>query len=60
MKTGSDVVKNGLYASECCLVENNLVKNQSFPRCPKCLSLTVWMSVRLTPGADHKPTKKAA
>ena len=60
MKTGSDVVRNGLYASECCLVENSLVKNQSFPRCPKCLSLTVWMSVRLAPVAGKQPTKKAA
>lgn len=58
MKTGSDVVKNGLYASECCLVETDLNKNQLFPRCPKCLSLTVWMAVRLA-AAAIKPKKAA-
>jgi hypothetical protein len=57
MKTGSDVVKNGLYASECCLVETDLNKNQLFPRCPKCLSLTVWMSVQVAPVS--KPKKVA-
>jgi hypothetical protein len=57
MKTGSDVVRNGLYASECCLVEAGLNKNQSFPRCPKCLGLTVWMPVRVAPASK---TKKAA
>lgn len=57
MKTGSDVVRNGLYASECCLVETDLNKNQMFPRCPKCLSLTVWMSVQLEPAG--KPKKAA-
>lgn len=58
MKTGSDVVRNGLYASECCLVEAGLIKNQTFPRCPKCLALTVWMSVRLVP-VQSKPKKAA-
>ena len=57
MKTGSDVVRNGLYATECCLIETGLNKNQTFPRCPKCLSLTVWMSVRLS--AASKPKKAA-
>jgi hypothetical protein len=57
MKTGSDVVRPGLYASECCLKEAALEKRQSFPRCPKCLGLTVWMSVRLSPA---EKTKKAA
>jgi hypothetical protein len=57
MKTGSDVVRNGLYATECCLVEAGLIKDQSFPRCPKCLSLTVWMSVQLSPVS--KPKKAA-
>jgi hypothetical protein len=57
MKTGSDVVRNGLYATECCLVEAGLNKNQTFPRCPKCLALTIWMSVRPSP---VNKTKKAA
>ncbi|HEY2382364.1 MAG TPA: hypothetical protein VGK48_14395 [Terriglobia bacterium] len=58
MKTGKDVVRSGVYATECCLAETGLEKRQSFPRCPKCMSLTVWMSVRLA--SDGKPAKKAA
>jgi hypothetical protein len=58
MKTGSDVLQNGLYASECCLKEAGLIKNQSFPRCPKCLGLTVWMSVQV-PSNNNKPKKAA-
>jgi hypothetical protein len=54
MKTGSDVVRNGLYATECCLKEAGLVKNQSFPRCPKCLGLTVWMSVQVPRNSKQK------
>jgi hypothetical protein len=55
MKTGSDVVRKGIYASECCLVETGLAKDQSFPRCPKCLHLTMWMSVRVpATGTDDK------
>ena len=57
MKTGSDVVRSGVYATECCLEETGLEKRKTFPRCPKCLSLTVWMSVRLIPS---RKTKKAA
>ena len=57
MKTGSDVVRSGVYATECCLKETGLEKRQTFPRCPKCLGLTVWMSVRLIPS---RKTKKAA
>jgi len=57
MKTGTDVVRSGLYASECCLAEAGLVKAQSFPRCPKCLGLTVWTTVQLSP---NPKTKKAA
>jgi hypothetical protein len=57
MKTGSDVLRNGLYATECCLKEAGLVKDQSFPRCPKCLGLTVWMSVQVP--RNNKPKKAA-
>ncbi len=57
MKTGSDVVRSGVYASECCLKETGLTKDQSFPRCPKCMGLTVWMSVQVPSG---NKTKKAA
>jgi hypothetical protein len=54
MKTGSDVVRSGVYATECCLEETGLEKRQTFPRCPKCLGLTVWMSVRLIPSGKSK------
>jgi hypothetical protein len=57
MKTGSDVVRSGVYATECCLAETGLQKRQTFPRCPKCLGLTIWMSVRVTP---ESKVKKAA
>jgi hypothetical protein len=42
VKTGKDVVQNGPYASNCCLVELDLQKRQMFPRCPKCMKLTSW------------------
>jgi hypothetical protein len=57
MKTGSDVVRSGIYATECCLAERCFEKRQTFPRCPKCLGLTVWTSVRISP---PEKTKKAA
>ena len=49
MKTGSDVVYTGLYSSACCLVEAELTDGKSFPRCPRCLNLTVWVEVSLDP-----------
>jgi hypothetical protein len=57
MKTGTDVVRSGMYATECCLVETELNKDQSFPRCPKCMGLTLWASVRVA--ASEKPPKAA-
>jgi hypothetical protein len=57
MKTGTDVTRSGMYATECCLVETELNKDQSFPRCPKCMGLTLWASVRIT--ASEKPPKAA-
>src|SRR5438093_800637 len=33
MKTGTDVTRNGLYASDCCLAERDLKKDAMFPRC---------------------------
>jgi hypothetical protein len=57
MKTGSDVICSGLYASECCLKEAGLVKDQMFPRCPKCMGLTIWISVQIPATSE---TKKAA
>ena len=41
MKTGRDASQAGVYRSECCLVEINVSKDQMFPRCPSCTSLTV-------------------
>jgi PAS domain S-box-containing protein len=49
MKTGLDVIRGGLYTTECCLQEVGLEQRQRFPRCPKCLGLTVWIPVRFTP-----------
>ncbi len=42
MKTGQDVSRSGLYVSECCLSVIALVKDQMFPRCPRCFALTPW------------------
>jgi len=42
MKTGQDVSRSGLYVSECCLSAVALVKDQTFPRCPRCSALTLW------------------
>jgi len=50
MKTGSDVVETGLYVSECCLEEKWLEKDQSFPRCWICKSLTRWEAAEVAPG----------
>jgi hypothetical protein len=47
MKTGIDVQKNGLYSCDCCDYETYLRSKQMFPRCPKCLSLTVWYLVEV-------------
>jgi len=47
MKTGTDVVCKGLYSCECCLVEAELTEGNSFPRCPRCMKLTVWFDVSL-------------
>jgi hypothetical protein len=57
MKTGKDVVRKGLYHSECCLLERELQKAQSFPRCPKCLNLTIWSPVSFS---AKVPKTKAA
>ena len=42
MKTGQDVSRSGLYVSECCLSVIALVKDQMFPRCPRCFALALW------------------
>jgi hypothetical protein len=47
MKTGTDVVRSGLYATECCLIELELHKKGMFPRCPHCLKLTKWDFVQV-------------
>jgi len=57
MKTGQDVVRKGVYHSECCLLERELQKTQSFPRCPKCLNLTIWSPVTFV---TKGPKAKAA
>jgi hypothetical protein len=42
MKTGTDVHEAGVYESECCHVEIEFSKDQTFTRCPRCSSLTRW------------------
>ena len=42
MKTGRDANRPGLYISECCLKERQILKGQMLPRCPGCNALTVW------------------
>jgi hypothetical protein len=53
MKTGQDVAKTGMYASDCCGEEQILQKDASFPRCSKCHGLAKWETVDL-------PAAKAA
>jgi hypothetical protein len=45
MKTGLDVPESGWYASDCCLEEVWLEKDQTFPRCWICKGLTRWESI---------------
>ena len=47
MKTGKDVQKAGLYASDCCIEEVTFKKDASFSRCPRCLALCEWEPVEL-------------
>ena len=42
MKTGTDAKEKGLYVSECCSIEKVFSPEQTFTRCPKCSSLTIW------------------
>jgi hypothetical protein len=42
MRTGQDVQVPGLYVSECCNAEVELIKDASFPRCSRCSALTTW------------------
>jgi hypothetical protein len=53
MKTGQDVKESGLYASDCCGEEVELVEEASFPRCIRCSRLSVWEMVEV-------PEQKAA
>jgi hypothetical protein len=49
VKTGKDVIQNGIYASNCCLIELTLQRRNMFPRCPKCMKLTRWELTRIRP-----------
>lgn len=42
MKTGVDVQKLGLYASDCCMQETLFDANECFSRCPQCTNLCEW------------------
>jgi hypothetical protein len=46
MKTGQDASRSGLYVSECCGATVALVKDDMFPRCPRCFSLTLWEFIK--------------
>jgi hypothetical protein len=59
MKTGQDVNQDGVYSSDCCLHEKELAKKQSFPRCPKCMSLTVWLPVTIRSSGLNLKNKAA-
>jgi hypothetical protein len=52
MKTGTDVVTGGVYASDCCFAETGLTKDAMFPRCPKCLRLTLWNFISPSPAPE--------
>jgi hypothetical protein len=56
MKTGTDVIRDGVYVSDCCLAERGLKKDALFPRCPKCLELTVWASAAVSSPPKLKKT----
>jgi hypothetical protein len=49
MKTGKDVLHDGSYISDCCFFELVLIRQQMFPRCPKCLKLTNWANADTEP-----------
>ena len=53
MKTGQDVHEAGLYVTECCGEEVELLKDATFPRCLHCMNLTRWEMVEV-------PEQKAA
>jgi hypothetical protein len=53
MKTGTDVIQEGLYASNCCSTEVELRTDAMFPRCPNCMLLTVWFPVSETASEDE-------
>ena len=42
MKTGEDVLRQGLYASRCCGHEQTFSKQATFQRCPACNCLCEW------------------
>ena len=52
-RTGNDVLEYGEYVNDCCLVEQTLNEDQTFPRCPQCMRLCVWEST-------YVPLPKAA
>jgi hypothetical protein len=49
MKTGKDVQKFWLYASDCCLQEIMFDSGESFSRCPRCANLCDWEMVDVAP-----------
>jgi hypothetical protein len=58
MKTGRNANQARSYTSECCLAEINVSKDQMFPRCPSCTSLTVWDSKREKSDTKDNTTRR--
>jgi hypothetical protein len=52
-RTGYDVQESGEYVNDCCLVEQHLAADDTFPRCPNCLHLCIWETA-------YVPVRKAA
>jgi hypothetical protein len=57
MKTSQDVVKPGLYMSDCCGQEQMFDKDEVFQRCPQCHSLCEWELVE-APAAAARSVRR--
>lgn len=54
MKTSQDVLKPGLYSSECCGSEKVFYEEDVFERCPNCMSLCVWEFLEKVSNTNHR------
>jgi hypothetical protein len=58
MKTGQDVMEQGMYESRCCGYEQTFDKETTFQRCPACDCLCEWELAE--PVLVHKKTRREA